>query len=90
MDCPTHRTVREWFNVYFHSRDGVPFPNLSPHKLRHMYATYYATKLPPIVLQKQLRHSKLETTMAYYVHIDENHVLDVLNAKRKYLRAIDQ
>ena len=88
IDCPTHRTLREWFNIYFHSEVGIPFPNLSPHKLRHMYASYYATKLPPIVLQKQLRHSKIETTMSYYVHIDEGYVLDVLNANRRHLRAI--
>jgi len=92
VDCPTHRTLRQWFNVYFNSKDkhkaGISIPNLSPHKLRHMYATHYATKLPPAVLQKQLRHSSIETTMSYYVHVPEIAILEVLNGSRKHLRAV--
>jgi integrase len=66
--------------TYFgHGRNGIGFPNLTPHKLRHMYATYYATRFPPSVLQKQLRHSSIETTMSYYVHIKDDLILDVLN-----------
>lgn len=88
VDCSSHRCLREWFNIYFNSSNGIPFPSLSPHKLRHMYATYYATKIPPVALQKQMRHSKIETTMNYYVHVDENQLLDALNQTRKRLRAI--
>jgi len=29
------------------------------------------------------------TTMAYYVHIDENHLMNVLNEGRKHLRVIN-
>jgi len=80
VDVNTHRTLRDWMWTYFgHGRNGIGFPNLTPHKLRHMYATYYATKFPPSVLQKQLRHSSIETTMSYYVHIKEDLILDVLN-----------
>ena len=62
-----------------HSKNGIGFPELTPHKLRHMYATFYATKLPPSALQKQLRHSSIETTMSYYVHIKEELISNVLN-----------
>jgi integrase len=81
--------LKDWFYIYFHSKEGIPFPNLSPHKLRHMYATYYATKVPPSTLMKQLRHSSVTTTMAYYVHIDENHLMNVLNEGRKHLRVVN-
>ena len=89
VDCSSHRCLRDWFHIYFHSKEGIPFPNLSPHKLRHMYATYYATKVPPSTLMKQLRHSSVTTTMAYYVHVDENHLMNVLNEGRKHLRVVN-
>jgi integrase len=89
VDCSSHRCLKDWFYIYFHSKEGIPFPNLSPHKLRHMYATYYATKVPPSTLMKQLRHSSVTTTMAYYVHIDENHLMNVLNEGRKHLRVVN-
>jgi integrase len=80
VNVNSHRTLREWMGTYLgHSKNGIGFPSLTPHKLRHMYATYYATKLPPSVLQKQLRHSSIETTMSYYVHIKEEQILNVLN-----------
>lgn len=68
--------------TYFgHGKNGIGFPNLTSHKLRHMYATYYATKFPPSVLQKQLRHSSIETTMSYFVNIKDDLILNVLNEK---------
>ncbi len=88
VDVSSHRCLRDWFQIYFNSDVGIPFKNLSPHKLRHMYATHYATKLPPSVLQKQLRHSKIDTTMSYYVHINEDVIMAVLNESRNYLRVI--
>jgi len=92
VDCSSHRCLADWFNIYFNAKDkhkaGISIPNLSPHKLRHMYATHYATKLPPAVLQKQLRHSSIETTMSYYVHVPEMAILEVLNGSRKHLRAV--
>ena len=88
VDVSSHRCLRDWFQIYFNSDVGIPFKNLSPHKLRHMYATHYATKLPPSVLQKQLRHSKIDTTMSYYVHINEDVIMAVLNESRNHLRVI--
>jgi integrase len=89
VDCSSHRCLKDWFSIYFKSKVGIGFPSLSPHKLRHMYATYLATKVPPSVLQKQMRHSKIETTMNYYVHVDEGHLLNVLNASRNHLRVVN-
>jgi len=89
VDDIHHRTLREWFNIYFHSKVGLPFPDLTPHKLRHMYATYYATKVPPITLMKQLRHNNINTTMSYYVHVDEGHLLNELNKDRRHLRVVN-
>ena len=71
-----------------HGKNGIGFPNLTPHKLRHMYATYYATKLPPSVLQKQLRHSNIETTMSYYVHVKDDLILNVLNERSVQLSLV--
>jgi integrase len=89
VDCTSHRCLKDWFFIYFNQKVGIPFPNLSPHKLRHMYATHLATKVPPSVLQKQMRHSSVETTMNYYVHVDESHLLGVLNEGRNHLRVIN-
>jgi hypothetical protein len=82
VDVSTHRILRDWMWTYFgHEKNGIGFPNLIPHKLHHMYSTYYATKFPPSVLQKQLRHSSIETTMSCYVNIKNYLILNVLNEK---------
>ncbi len=97
LDVSAHRTLRDWMWTYFSDgKNGIGFPNLTPHKLHHMYATYYATKFPPSVLQKQLRHSRIETTISYYVNIKDDLILNILNEKpvqlicsnNKHIRAI--
>jgi len=51
---------------------------MTPHKLRHAYATYYADKMSPEALRRQLRHSDIATTMKYYVQVNEKDLLRVM------------
>jgi site-specific recombinase XerD len=50
-----------------------------PHSLRHWVGTKLYEKTKDIVkVQRQLRHSSLETAAKYYVHIDENDIADAM------------
>ena len=50
-----------------------------PHSLRHWVGTKLYENTKDIVLvQKQLRHSSLETAAKYYVHMDENTIADAM------------
>ena len=53
--------------------------SITPHQLRHWHGTklYEATK-DIVKVQRQLRHSSLETAAKYYVHIDENDIADAV------------
>lgn len=52
---------------------------ISPHQLRHWHGTklYEFTK-DIVKVQRQLRHSSLETAAKYYVHIDESDIADAV------------
>ena len=50
-----------------------------PHSLRHWVGTKLYEKTKDIVLvQKQLRHSSLETAAKYYVHMSEDSIADAM------------
>lgn len=50
-----------------------------PHMLRHLVGTRLYEKTNDIVLvQKQLRHSSLETAAKYYVHMSEDKIADAV------------
>ena len=50
-----------------------------PHALRHLVGTKLYKKTKDIVLvQKQLRHSSLETAAKYYVHMSEDTIADAM------------
>jgi site-specific recombinase XerD len=50
-----------------------------PHSLRHWVGTKLYEKTKDIVLvQKQLRHSSLETAAKYYVHMSEDAIADAM------------
>ena len=50
-----------------------------PHMLRHWIGTKLYEQTKDIVLvQKQLRHSSLETAAKYYVHMDEDNIADAM------------
>lgn len=52
---------------------------INPHMLRHWVGTVLYEKTNDIVLvQKQLRHSRLETTVKYYVHMNEDKIADAM------------
>lgn len=52
---------------------------INPHMLRHWVGTTLYEQTKDIVLvQKQLRHSSLETAAKYYVHMDENTIADAM------------
>ena len=53
--------------------------SIFPHSLRHYVGTKLYEKTKDIVkVQRQLRHSSLETAGKYYVHIDENDIADAV------------
>ena len=53
--------------------------SISPHQLRHWHGTkLYETTKDIVKVQRQLRHSSLETAAKYYVHIDENDIADAV------------
>lgn len=53
---------------------------INPHMLRHWVGTVLYEKTNDIVLvQKQLRHSSLETAAKYYVHMSEDKIADAMS-----------
>lgn len=53
--------------------DYPDFVNVRPHMLRHTFATRCIERgMNPKTLQKLLGHSKLQTTMDLYVHVDDD------------------
>ena len=53
--------------------------SISPHQLRHWHGTkLYALTKDIVKVQRQLRHSSLETAAKYYVHIDESDIADAV------------
>lgn len=61
-------SITSFFNRY---SDG----KITPHMLRHLHGTRLFEKSNNIVkVQRQLRHSSLETAVKYYVHIDDDDI----------------
>lgn len=50
----------------------------SAHDLRRTFGTRWAIKVPPVVLQKLMRHATIQTTMKYYVNLEASTVASVL------------
>lgn len=50
----------------------------SAQDLRRAFGTRWAMKVPPVVLQKLMRHETIETTMKYYVNLDSSQIGAVL------------
>lgn len=63
-------------NLFKKYSDG----EINPHMLRHWVGTKLYEQTNDIVLvQKQLRHSSLETAAKYYVHMDEDKIADAMS-----------
>jgi len=71
-----HHSIRDRLKIRIRKS---PWPYLTPHKFRHIYATHYAFKMPIGALQRQMRHSSIKTTMEYYTHIREADIQLILN-----------
>lgn len=64
--------MTNFFNRY---SEGQIFP----HMLRHWSGTKLYEKTKDIVkVQRQLRHSSLETEAKYYVHIKEEDIVNIM------------
>ena len=51
-------------------KDGIEFERITPHTLRHTFATRCIENgMPPQVLKTILGHSKLSMTMDLYSHV---------------------
>ena len=55
----------------------------SAHDLRRAFATRWARKVAPAILQKLMRHASIQTTMGYYVDLDVDEMADELWANFK-------
>lgn len=54
-------------------RDPVPFENVTPHALRHTFATRaFENGMKPKTVQEILGHNSLSMTMDLYTHVTEN------------------
>ncbi len=64
---------REELQAAREQREPVPFERITPHTLRHTFATRaFESGIPPKVVQQILGHSSLEMTMDLYTHVTED------------------
>lgn len=88
---------RDWSPKYINGNSvGLMFHRLfkandmhdmTAHKLRHAFATHYAKKLPIEGLRKQMRHTSIQTTMQFYVHVSDSDISSVMHTRP--LRAVN-
>jgi len=50
----------------------------SAHDLRRTFATRWAKRVAPAILQKLMRHARIETSMTFYVDLDADEMADEL------------
>ncbi len=58
--------------------NAVDRKTASAHDLRRAFATRWARRVAPAVLQKLMRHASIATTMGYYVDLDVDEMADEL------------
>ena len=64
---------QEEFLAAKEQREPVIFERITPHTLRHTFATRaFESGIPPKVVQQILGHSSLEMTMDLYTHVTED------------------
>ena len=54
----------------------------SAHDLRRTFASRWAKRVAPAILQKLMRHASIQTTMGYYVDLDVDEMADELWANQ--------
>ncbi len=63
--------------------NAVEGKTASAHDLRRTFASRWARKVAPAILQKLMRHASIQTTMGYYVDLDVDEMADELWANFK-------
>ena len=58
--------------------NAVEKKTASAHDLRRAFATRWARRVAPAILQKLMRHASIATTMGYYVDLDVDEMADEL------------
>ncbi len=64
-----------------HDADGRPLPMPTFHDLRHTFCTRMANdyKVLPNVLMRLAGHSRIETTLGFYVHVEDGDLAEAMN-----------
>lgn len=63
--------------------NAVEGKTASAHDLRRTFASRWAKRVAPAILQKLMRHASIQTTMGYYVDLDVDEMADELWANFK-------
>jgi integrase len=58
--------------------NAVDHKTASAHDLRRSFATRWAKRVAPAILQKLMRHASIQTTMGFYVDLDVDDMADEL------------
>lgn len=58
--------------------NAVEGKTASAHDLRRSFASRWAKRVAPAILQKLMRHASIQTTMGYYVDLDVDEMADEL------------
>ena len=58
--------------------NAVEGKTASAHDLRRTFASRWAKRVAPAILQKLMRHASIQTTMGYYVDLDVDEMADEL------------
>ena len=52
--------------------------HVTAHDLRRSFGTRWALKVHPLVLKKLMRHETLDTTLRFYVDLDDSQITDAI------------
>jgi len=52
--------------------------HVTAHDLRRSFGTRWALRVHPLVLKKLMRHETLDTTLRFYVHLDDSQIADAI------------
>ena len=68
--------------------NAVEGKTASAHDLRRTFASRWAKRVAPAILQKLMRHASIQTTMGYYVDLDVDEMADELWASHPATAAV--
>ncbi|MBE6721896.1 MAG: site-specific integrase [Ruminococcaceae bacterium] len=71
-------------SVFTHEKVKMTIPNITPHWMRHTFATLlYLSGVDVLTAKEQLGHSDIKTTLDIYTHLDAKY-------KKKNIRKLDE